>query len=42
MTTLAQNQSFEQTAIATPISFSILDNNIRVVDGDIDVLDDER
>lgn len=33
MTTLAQNQSFEQTAIATPISFSILDNNIRVVDG---------
>lgn len=33
MTTLAQNQTFEQTAIATPISFSILDNNIRVVDG---------
>ena len=33
MTTLAQNQSFEQTAITTPISFSILDNNIRVVDG---------
>lgn len=33
MTSLAQNQTSEQTAIAAPISFSILDNTIRVVDG---------
>lgn len=33
MPTLAQTATFEQTAIATPISFSILDNTIRIVDG---------
>ena len=33
MTSLAQTATFEQTAIAAPISFSILDNTIRIVDG---------